>query len=431
MLSTSAPTHPATSAWYSSSRIEASTTSGRGELRTTNWSGWKQVRRFASRANVPQSRNRRTISSPSGRLVHRVSLLRMGLEREDLALDPEAADPLPGAELERGPESVGVGQADPAQPRQGLGPRQPGHGRGGRGGELDRLVAEDAAESEPDHGESLSPGRRGSRRHILCTSSQIVRYDHSEGRSPCQTGGRECPGTGARSLPIRPDQTSPTRSGPTPNVREDDPPGGQSPHLPAPSTVLDDDQRLTRATEEHQHEQGLRRAEIGTSLRDEALARNLERLAWLMDRAVGSRDADPLRLDALLGLLPVGGDVLTGVVQAALVLVALHHYRVPKSIALRMMGNVVLDIAVGSIPLLGDLFDVAFKANTRNLRLLEPYRVQGGSDGLPPGFPASLTVDLVRRGTPWRYILPIAAVLITLLALVIIGFITLVRWVFA
>src|SRR4051794_2873819 len=170
----------------------------------------------------------------------------------------------------------------------------------------------------------------------------------------------------------------------------------------------------------------------GTTLRDEALARNLERFAWLMDRAVGIPGTRVrFGLDALLGLLPVGGDVLTGVVQAALVLVAPRHYHVPKSIAMRMMGNVVLDIAVGSIPLLGDLFDVAFKANTRNLRLLEPYLAQAGSNGLPPGFPASLTVGHARRGTSWRFILPIAAVLLTMLVLVIIGFVTLVRWVFA
>jgi hypothetical protein len=169
----------------------------------------------------------------------------------------------------------------------------------------------------------------------------------------------------------------------------------------------------------------------GARPRDDALARNLDRLAWVMDRAFGIPGTRVrLGLDALLGLLPVGGDVLTGVVQAALVLVALHHYRVPKSIALRMMGNVVLDIAIGSIPLLGDLFDVAFKANTRNLRLLEPYRGQGGTDGASMGFPAAIMVDRARRGTPWRYVVPIAAVLVTLLVLVAIGFITVVRWVF-
>jgi hypothetical protein len=91
----------------------------------------------------------------------------------------------------------------------------------------------------------------------------------------------------------------------------------------------------------------------------------------------------------------------------------------------------VLDIAIGSIPLLGDLFDVAFKANTRNLRLLEPYQGQGGTDSVPARFPAALAVDRVRRGTPWRFILPIGVILVTLLTLVAIGFITMVHWVFA
>jgi hypothetical protein len=153
-------------------------------------------------------------------------------------------------------------------------------------------------------------------------------------------------------------------------------------------------------------------------LRDQAVARNLERIAWLMDRALtipGTKIS--VGLDALLGLLPVGGDVLTGFVQAGLVLVALRHYRVPKSVAARMMANVLLDIAVGSIPLVGDLFDVGFKANTRNVRLLEPY-----------GHPS--TIEVRSRGTPWRYVVPIAAALLIALALVLIGFITVVRWLF-
>ena len=58
------------------------------------------------------------------------------------------------------------------------------------------------------------------------------------------------------------------------------------------------------------------------SLKDEAVARNLERVAWLMDRALtipGTKIS--VGLDALLGLFPVGGDVLTGLVQAGLVLI--------------------------------------------------------------------------------------------------------------
>jgi Domain of unknown function (DUF4112) len=154
------------------------------------------------------------------------------------------------------------------------------------------------------------------------------------------------------------------------------------------------------------------------SLKDEAVARNLERVAWLMDRALtipGTKIS--VGLDALLGLLPVGGDVVTGIVQAGLVLIALRQYKVPRAIAARMMANVLLDVAVGSIPILGDLFDVGFKANTRNIKLLEPY-------GHHP------TIELQPRGTPWRYILPIAAVLLIALTLVLIGFITVVRWVF-
>jgi Domain of unknown function (DUF4112) len=161
------------------------------------------------------------------------------------------------------------------------------------------------------------------------------------------------------------------------------------------------------------------------TLRDEAVARNLERVAWLMDRALtipGTKIS--VGLDALLGILPVGGDLVTGIVQAGLVLIALRQYKVPRSIAARMMANVLLDVAIGAIPILGDVFDMGFKANTRNMRLLEPYGHQTTIDLQPRG------TLWQRRGTPWRYILPVAAVLFIALALVLVGFITVVRWLF-
>jgi hypothetical protein len=161
-----------------------------------------------------------------------------------------------------------------------------------------------------------------------------------------------------------------------------------------------------------------------------------------MDRAVkvpGTKIT--IGLDALLGLLPIGGDVLTGFVQAALVLVALKHYRVPKRVAARMVGNVLLDIAVGAIPLLGDLFDVVFKANTANLKLLEPYQANrdgadvidaSGWDGARVRGSTEAHARVARsRGMAWRYLLPIAAVLTIALTLVIIGFVTVVRWLFS
>ena len=94
-------------------------------------------------------------------------------------------------------------------------------------------------------------------------------------------------------------------------------------------------------------------------------------------------------------------------------LIALRHYRVPRSVAARMMGNVALDVALGSIPLLGDLFDVAFKANTRNIKLLEPYRPKSVRELVEtPGFPRTFALEPARRGTPWRYVLPIAVTLL-------------------
>ena len=110
-------------------------------------------------------------------------------------------------------------------------------------------------------------------------------------------------------------------------------------------------------------------------------------------------------LDALLGLLPIGGDVLTGLVQSALVLVALSHYKVPRTVAARMMANVLIDTAVGAIPLVGDLFDVGFKANTRNVRLLEAYRHPDPLEAGQVGMPSSIPIDLtsIRFRPPWPH----------------------------
>jgi hypothetical protein len=102
---------------------------------------------------------------------------------------------------------------------------------------------------------------------------------------------------------------------------------------------------------------------------------------------------------------------------------------VPKLVAARMAANVLIDILIGAVPFLGDLFDIGFKANTRNVQLLEAYRHPGGA---PAGRAGSGTPAISFRpiGMPWRLILPIAAVLIVVLTLVLIGFITVVRWLF-
>ena len=97
----------------------------------------------------------------------------------------------------------------------------------------------------------------------------------------------------------------------------------------------------------------------------------LETLAhWLDDvfRVPGTR----LRfgLDGVIGLIPGIGDAATGALAAYLAVRA-REMGLPYSVVLRMAANVGVDLAVGTIPVAGDVFDVAFKANRRNIELLK------------------------------------------------------------
>ena len=77
-------------------------------------------------------------------------------------------------------------------------------------------------------------------------------------------------------------------------------------------------------------------------------------------------------LDPLIGLLPGGGDLIAGMVSAYALLVA-SRLGAPASVIARMVFNIAIDTVVGSIPLVGDAFDVAWRANHKNLELLERY----------------------------------------------------------
>jgi Domain of unknown function (DUF4112) len=106
---------------------------------------------------------------------------------------------------------------------------------------------------------------------------------------------------------------------------------------------------------------------------DAAALRRLERLSHWMDgafRLPGTRWR--FGLDGLLGLVPGAGDSLTALVGAYVVLEA-YRAGAPASVIARMLGNIGLDWAVGSVPLLGDVFDFAFKAHRRNVDLLRRH----------------------------------------------------------
>jgi len=129
------------------------------------------------------------------------------------------------------------------------------------------------------------------------------------------------------------------------------------------------------------------RKTIPVDARSPAMERALERVAWLMDRAFTVPGTNvTFGLDALLGLFPGLGDVATGVIQSGIVLAMMLHYKVPKPVVARMAANVLLDVGVGAIPIVGDVFDVFFKANTRNMALLREVQAhQQRGEPMPAG----------------------------------------------
>ncbi len=110
-----------------------------------------------------------------------------------------------------------------------------------------------------------------------------------------------------------------------------------------------------------------------------ALARlaRIRRLAWLVDgafRLPGTRFR--FGLNSVIGLVPGAGDAVLGALSAYIIYEA-HRLGLPRHKLAAMAGNVALEVVGGSVPLLGDLFDMALKANLRNLRLIEAHLAGG------------------------------------------------------
>ena len=77
-------------------------------------------------------------------------------------------------------------------------------------------------------------------------------------------------------------------------------------------------------------------------------------------------------LDGLLGLVPGVGDSVTGAVSVYAMFTA-YRLGAPPSVLVRMLLNIGIDLVVGSVPLVGDLFDFGWKSNRKNVRLVERY----------------------------------------------------------
>ena len=115
------------------------------------------------------------------------------------------------------------------------------------------------------------------------------------------------------------------------------------------------------------------RVESVRSAESERIRKSLKRLAWLLDSSLavpGTRLT--VGLDAVVGLFPVIGDLI-GVALSSYIVSQAARLGAPRSILAGMAFNIALDGVVGVVPLAGDVFDAAFKANQRNVALLDAW----------------------------------------------------------
>jgi len=132
------------------------------------------------------------------------------------------------------------------------------------------------------------------------------------------------------------------------------------------------------------------------------VVQRLQRLARLWDAAIRLPGGIAIGLDPLIGLVPGVGDAVGALVSGYVVLEA-ARLGVPAVTLLRMVLNIAIDALVGSIPVAGDLFDFAWKSNLRNVALIEHH--------LPDPHGA------VRASRSWLIVVIVALVLLAALGI--------------
>jgi hypothetical protein len=126
---------------------------------------------------------------------------------------------------------------------------------------------------------------------------------------------------------------------------------------------------------------------------------HLEVLAKLMDsqfRIPGTNIR--FGLDSLIGLVPGAGDFSTLLVSGYMI-ITLAQNGASSYVLARMTLNIMLDAPFGSIPVVGDIFDVAFKANQRNMNLVREHYIEGR-----------------HQGSAWKVLLPLMLLLLFFIA---------------
>jgi hypothetical protein len=132
------------------------------------------------------------------------------------------------------------------------------------------------------------------------------------------------------------------------------------------------------------------------------LRRWAERLVTLLDDRFRIPGTDfRFGLDPIIGLLfPGVGDAVTGVGSVGLLALALRR-GVPRVILMRMILNILVDVVAGALPIVGDIFDAAYKSNRRNLELIRQHE---GTDSKP---------------TRWDYVIVTLGIILAILSIIV------------
>ena len=113
--------------------------------------------------------------------------------------------------------------------------------------------------------------------------------------------------------------------------------------------------------------------EVPTGTDPVSIRKRIEAMEHLLERSlVVPGTKYPIGLDTIIGFVPVIGDIVTAAMAAYIVWEA-KNLGLPRWKLWRMMGNVAIDSAVGAVPIIGDAFDVVYRSNTKNLRIVKKH----------------------------------------------------------
>lgn len=113
--------------------------------------------------------------------------------------------------------------------------------------------------------------------------------------------------------------------------------------------------------------------EVPTGTDPVSIRKRIEAMEQLLERSLvvpGTRF--PIGLDTIIGFIPVLGDIVAAALAGYIVWEA-KNLGLPRWKLWRMIGNVAIDSAVGAVPIVGDAFDMIYRSNTKNLRIVKKH----------------------------------------------------------